>query len=225
MTELIGHRGYSARYPENTILSFKKAIEIGCSGIELDVRLTKDNKVAVIHDRNLERTTNGKGFVSDFTLKELQKLDAGKGEIIPTLKEVLSEIADVKLLIEIKTDAVKNIDKLCTETVKSAGQRKDTFFISFSFDAIQNIKKIKPGLKTGLIFSKPLVSPEQYVRYLNALCPRIDRLDSAVSAFIKQYELDLYVWTVNTKEELKKVLQYNVTGVVSNDPGEVGGLL
>lgn len=221
MPELIGHRGYPARYPENTILSFKKAIEIGCKGLELDVRLTKDNKVVVIHDKNLERTTNGKGFVSEFTLRELKKIDAGKGEKIPTLEEVLSEIADVRLLIEIKTDAVKNIDKLCSETVKLAGKKGDTFFISFSLDAIQSVKKIKPELKTGLIFSKPLIEPEQYARLLNAVCPRLDRLDAEVSVFAKQHGLNLYVWTVNTVDELKKVLQYDVTGIVSNDPGSL----
>lgn len=221
MVELIGHRGYPAKYPENTILSFKKAIEAGCNGLELDVRLTKDNKAVVIHDKNLERTTNGKGFVSEFTLREIKKLDVGRGERIPALEEVLSEIADVKLLIEIKTDAVKDIDKLCAETVKLAGKRKDTFFTSFNLDAIQSIKKNKSELKTGLIFSKPLTEPEQYARFLNALCPRLDRIDSGIAVFAKQYNLDLYVWTVNTEDELKKVLQYSVTGIVSNDPGEI----
>lgn len=225
MTELIGHRGYPAKYPENTILSFKKAIEAGCSGLELDVRLTKDNKVIVIHDKNLEHTTNGKGFVSEYTLRELKRLDAGKGERIPTLEEVVSEIADVKLLVEIKTDAVKNIDRLCAETVKLAGKRKDTFFTSFNLDAIQSVKKINPVLKTGLIFSKPLIEPEQYARFLNAVCPRLDRIDSKVSQFAEQYGFDLYVWTVNTEDELRKALRYNVTGVVSNDPGGIGKLL
>lgn len=219
MTELIGHRGYSARYPENTLLSFKKAIEVGCAGIELDVRLTKDNKVVVIHDKNLERTTNGKGLVNDYTLKELKKIDAGRGERIPTLKEVLEEIKGVKLLIELKEYS----EKICSETVKLAGKRRNTFFISFSIEAIQNIKKINPRLKTGLIFSKPLVGPEQYLRFINALCPRVDRLDSKVKAFARQYGLDIYVWTVDTISELKEVLQYGVTGVVSNDPGGMKG--
>lgn len=221
MTELIGHRGYSARYPENTLLSFKKAIEVGCTGIELDVRLTKDNKVVVIHDKNLERTTNGKGLVNDYTLKELKKLDAGKGERIPALEEVLAEIEGIKLLIELKEYS----EKICSETVKLAGKRRNTFFISFSIEAVQNVKRINPRLKTGLIFSKPLIEPERYIKLLNALCPRLDRLDSKIEAFAKQYGFDVYVWTVDTASELKRVLQYGVTGVVSNDPGEIGEFL
>lgn len=221
MTELIGHRGYSARYPENTLLSFKKAIEAGCTGIELDVRLTKDNKVVVIHDKNLERTTNGKGLVNDYTLKELKKLDAGKGERIPALEEVLAEIEGIKLLIELKEYS----EKICSETVKLAGKRRNTFFISFSIEAVQNVKRINPRLKTGLIFSKPLIEPERYIKLLNALCPRLDRLDAKIEAFAKQYGFDVYVWTVDTASELKRVLQYGVTGIVSNDPGEIGEFL
>lgn len=221
MTELIGHRGYSARYPENTILSFKKAVEIGCDGTELDVRLTKDNKVVVIHDKDLERTTNGKGPVAQHTLKELKRLDAGRGEKIPTLEEVLAEIGDIKLLIELK----EYTERICTETVKVAGRRKNTFFISFSTGAIQNIKNINQKLKTGLIFSKPLIEPERYVKLIDAVCPRVDRLDSRIATFAKQYKFDLYVWTVDTAGELTKVLEYGVTGVVTNDPGEIGECL
>lgn len=225
MIELIGHRGYPAKYPENTLLSFRKAIETGCSGVELDVRLSKDNKVVVIHDKSLERTTNGKGFVSDYTLEELKELDAGKGEKISSLKEVLPEIKDIKLLVEIKTDAVSDIEKLCNETVKIAGKRENTFFTSFSMDAVTNVKKLNPELKTGLIFSRPLVEPERYAKFLNALCPRLDMLDSKVTAFAKEYKIDLYVWTVNTEDDLKKTKIYDITGIVTNDPGTIGQLL
>lgn len=218
---LIGHRGYSALYPENTMLSFKKAIEVGCTGIELDVRLSKDNRVVVIHDKNLERTTNGEGLVSEYTLKELKKLDAGRGEKIPTLEEVLDKIKDIKLLIELKEDS----EKICTEVIRLAGRRENTFFISFSLDAIRNVKNINSQFKTGLIFSKPIIEPERYAKFLNALCPRLDRLDSKVAAFAKQYKLETYVWTVNTPEDLKSVKQYNVTGIVTNDPERIGKLL
>lgn len=220
-TELIGHRGYPAKYPENTMLGFRKAIEVGCHGIELDVRLTKDREVVVIHDKTLERTTNGEGLVNEYTLKELKNLDAGRGEKIPTLQEVLSEITGIKLLIELKEDS----EKICEETVKLAGERENTIFTSFSIIAIENIKKINPKLKTGIIFSKPLIEPERYAGFINALCPRVDMLNPKISAFAKQYKLDTYVWTVNTSDELKKVLQYNIKGVVTNDPGGIGRLL
>lgn len=225
MTELIGHRGYPAKYPENTILSFKKAVEFGCDGIELDVRLTRDNKVVVIHDKNLERTTDGKGIVSEYTLKELKKLDAGRGEKIPMLEEVLAEFNAIKFLIEIKVSEDTNTERLCAETIYLAGKRENTFFISFSLDAIKYIKKINPRLNTGLIFSKPIFEIERYIKFINALNPRRDRLNSNIIAVANQFKLKTYVWTIDTQDELKDVIKYGVTGIVTNDPGRIEKLL
>ena len=89
---LIGHRGACYYKPENTISSFRKALQLKCKFIECDVRLSKDKKVVIIHDKNLERTTNGDGLVSKHTLKELKKLDAGNREKIPTLQEYINLI-------------------------------------------------------------------------------------------------------------------------------------
>src|ERR1700691_2371330 len=97
---VIAHRGASGYEPENTLASFKKALEIGVDGIELDVHLSKDGNVMVIHDSWVNRTTNGIGRVENKTLKELQKLDAGNGEKIPTLQEVL-DVINRKVLINI----------------------------------------------------------------------------------------------------------------------------
>lgn len=225
MAELIGHRGYPAIYPENTMLSFKKAIEAGCNGIELDVRLTRDNIVVVIHDKTLERTTNGKGLVNELTLKRLKELDAGKGEKIPTLKDVLEEILKVKFLIELKIDSEKNIERLCAETIKVAGKIEDIIFTSFSLDAIKIIKRINPRLQTGLIFSRPLPESESYVKFINALCPRRDVINSDIASFAKQFGIKTYVWTIDTKKELKEVERYGATGIVTNDPGTIKKLI
>ena len=88
------HRGFCAKYPENTMLAFKKAIELGVDQIETDVRITKDNELVLIHDATLDRTTNGTGKVCDYTLDELKKLDAGRGEQIPTLRELFELVKD-----------------------------------------------------------------------------------------------------------------------------------
>lgn len=228
MYELIGHRGYPAFYPENTILSFRKAVETGCDGIELDVRLTKDNKVVVFHDERLERTTDGKGFVRDFRFKELQKLDAGRGEKIPLLDEVLAVIKDVKFLIEIKVsrkDTRKEIDDLCKKTLWSVRNKKNVFLISFNLFALTTAKQIEPKIKTGLIFSKHLEEPERFARFLDILCPRLDMLNSGVAAFAKQHNLDIYIWTVNTIDDFRKAARYDIKGIVSNDPGKMRGIL
>ena len=107
-TKIFAHRGSKGKYPENTLLSFEKALEEKADGIEIDVHLTKDGEVAVIHDEKLERTTNGKGYVKDFTLAELKKLDAGQGQQIPSLKEVfmLLKNTGTELNIELKTGSV-----------------------------------------------------------------------------------------------------------------------
>ena len=89
MVKIIGHRGAPREEPENTWRSFGRALELGVAGVELDVQLTQDGRLAVIHDETLDRTTNGHGPVKDFTLAELQRLDAGQGEPIPALEEVL----------------------------------------------------------------------------------------------------------------------------------------
>src|SRR6188508_2922898 len=97
----VGHRGAAALEPENTLRSFRCAIDLGCDMAECDVHLTRDNQLAVIHDETVDRTTNGTGPVSSFTMADLQQLDAGKGERIPTLDEVLETVkGHLKLLVE-----------------------------------------------------------------------------------------------------------------------------
>jgi glycerophosphoryl diester phosphodiesterase len=222
--ELIGHRGYSTLYPENTLLSFQKAVEAGCSGIELDVRLTKDNKAVVIHDNTLNRTTNSKGFVSEFTVAELKKIDVGLKQKVPLLCEVLSTFQGIKFLIEVKVsshDSEKRIKKLCEETVFAIKGIKDAFIISFDENVLQIVKDISSKIKTGLIFSKPLSDPKKIVSFVNILCPRLDRVDSRIMAFTKLYKLDTYVWTVDDECEFKTVTRYDVKGIVSNDPGRI----
>ena len=88
------HRGFCSKYPENTMLAFKKAIEIGVDQIETDIRITKDNQLVLIHDATLDRTTNGSGKVCDYTLEELKQLDAGNGQQIPTLRELFELVKD-----------------------------------------------------------------------------------------------------------------------------------
>ena len=100
---IMGHRGAAAYEPENTLLGIRTALAIGVTAVEVDVQLTKDNELAVIHDHTVDRTTNGKGAVRDFTLAELQRLDAGKGEPVPSLAAVAEAVAGrAHLIIEVK---------------------------------------------------------------------------------------------------------------------------
>lgn len=230
MIDLIGHRGFPSMYPENTILSFKKAIENGCIGLEMDLRLSKDNEAVIIHDDTLDRTTNGKGRVKDYTLKELQKLDAGMGERIPSLFEILKILGNTRLFLELKA-LEEDMYRLCEISVQLVAKEKAlerTVFVSFSLDALQKIKNMDPDTKTGLIFSKPwppINNLEPLLKYIDLICPRKDRLDKDVSNFTKQNKLDLYVWTIDTEEDLEKTRRFCVKGVVSNNPGRLKSLI
>jgi len=138
------HRGASYYEPENTLRAFKRALEMGAYRLELDVRSTKDGIIVVIHDDTVDRTTNGSGFVREMTLKEIKRLDAGKGEKIPTLEEVL-EFAknNAKLLVDVKE---KGLEEKLAELVRAKGMVNDVVFIS-SIHIIRCLKNITQELQ------------------------------------------------------------------------------
>lgn len=138
------HRGASYYEPENTLRAFKRALEMGAYRLELDVRSIKDGIIVVIHDDTVDRTTNGSGFVREMTLKEIKRLDAGKGEKIPTLEEVL-EFAknNAKLLVDVKE---KGLEEKLAELVRAKGMVNDVVFI-LSTHVIRGLKKINQELQ------------------------------------------------------------------------------
>jgi glycerophosphoryl diester phosphodiesterase len=129
----IGHRGAKAYAPENTLASFRKALEIGVDAVELDVRKTKDNELVVIHDADVKRTTDGEGLVSDLTLKEIKGFSSGDGEKIPTLQEALNFLdKKVKVLIELKE---VGIEEPVLSLVQKLGLEKNVVIVSFLEEA------------------------------------------------------------------------------------------
>jgi glycerophosphoryl diester phosphodiesterase len=148
----IGHRGAKADAPENTLTSFKKAIEIGVDAIELDVRKTKDNKLVVIHDADIKRTTNGKGLVAKLTLKEIKGFSTEGGETIPTLEEVLDFLDKrVKVIIELKEPGV---EEQVLSAVHERRLQKNVIITSFLEDALRKVRELDKEIETGLIYAK-----------------------------------------------------------------------
>ena len=140
----IGHRGARAYEPENTLRSFKKALEIGVDAVELDVRKTKDNQLVVIHDADVKRTTDGKGLVSELTLTEIKTFSTEKGEKIPTLKEALDFLdRKVKILIELKE---ADVEKKVLTAVSERGLQKNVIIVSFIEEALQKVKDLDKEL-------------------------------------------------------------------------------
>jgi glycerophosphoryl diester phosphodiesterase len=213
----IGHRGARAYEPENTLRSFKKAIEIGVDAVELDVRGTKDGQLVVIHDADVKKTTDGKGLVSELTLKEIKGFSAEKGEKIPTLKEALDFIdKKVKVIIELKE---LGFEEEVLALVHKSDLQKNVIIVSFSEEALRKVKALDGEVETGLI----------YVRHKNPLKAALDLKASYLLPLYrfthtanveKAHEngLKVIVWTINTPEEVAAYAQKGVDGIASDKP-------
>jgi len=216
--ELIGHRGAAGYEPENTIRAVLKGIECGATGIEVDVRRSKDGVLVLMHDETVDRTTNGSGRVGDLTFEELRKLDAGKGEKIPTLREFLEVIKGrVKGFIELKEVGYED---QVLEEVKKYGLLEEVYIISFHVDAVKRVKQLNPSVKTGLIFSR---KPWEYLRM--ALEIKADlvvpyyglvKMDYLKEAHTKG--LKVSVWTVNKERDMAKLINMGVDAITSDYP-------
>jgi len=157
---IIAHRGASCLAPENTMAAFEEAYRHGAGMVELDVHMSKDGHLVVMHDDTVDRTTNGEGKVQDLTLEELKKLDAGswfgdkyRGEKIPTLKEVLQWAKDkIKVDIDVKVslESPEMAHKLAS-LIKEEGAQKNVFITSFGKDFLKEIQTLEPAVETGLL--------------------------------------------------------------------------
>jgi len=150
---LVGaHRGAMVYEPENTLRAFQRAVDDGAYRIELDVRLSRDGEVVVIHDETLDRTTNGTGYVRDMTLEHLKRLDAGKGEKIPTLAEALRFAKGrTRLIVEVKEEnmAGKVVKAIEDAGMEDAGMEDAVVVSSFIEDAIEQVKQLNPRIATA----------------------------------------------------------------------------
>jgi glycerophosphoryl diester phosphodiesterase len=156
---LVGHRGAAGLAPENTIKSFKKALEVGADVVECDIQLSKDEELVVMHDNTLDRTTNKKGRVKDYTLEELKQLDAGEGEKIPTLSEVVDTVLQHhrKLTVEIKGEDYTTARKIMEQFIGFIKQRNvetNLSAISFWFECLRLLKTNYPHIQTGILIAQ-----------------------------------------------------------------------
>jgi glycerophosphoryl diester phosphodiesterase len=232
MIKVYAHRGYSGRYPENTMLAFRKAVEVGADGIELDVQLTKDGQLVVIHDEAIDRTTDGTGFVRDYTLEELRKFNAaatweGKFgfEPIPTFEEYCAWAAGEKIItnIELKTGVwyYENIEEKTLEMVRAHGLTDRVLFSSFNHSSIAALRQLAPEIKCGALVEKDgLGNPGFYCTKHDFQCfhpgwmclPKED-MDSC-----KANGIEVNVWTVNDMDVLLRLVEWGVDGLITNYP-------
>ena len=158
MLEITGHRGARDLYPENTLGGFRLAGEIGCNRVELDVRLTADNRLAVIHDATIDRTTNGTGSVSDFTVAELKDFDAGNGEPVPLLDEVFDLLEDLDMTIQVELKGA-GTEELAPLLAGHRGVVDRVVFTSSHHRRVLRAKQLLPEVRTGVLIACNPVDP------------------------------------------------------------------
>ncbi|MPW26630.1 glycerophosphodiester phosphodiesterase [Alkalibaculum sp. M08DMB] len=235
-TIIYAHRGASGYSPENTISSFHKGIELGANGIELDVHLSKDGEIIVCHDGKVNRTTNGRGYIRELNLKQLKKLDAGswfskkyKGEKLPTLKEVFEVFNKEKMLINIEIKNIPfiypDIEKKVIELVESFNAVNRVTISSFNHYSLLEIKKINPKIKTGALYMAGLIRPWKYaqdigVDAINTYMYNIIAMPSLVKQSIDN-GIEVNAFTVNELIHIKKILETNLTGIITDFPDRV----
>ncbi|WP_426369823.1 glycerophosphodiester phosphodiesterase [Pseudocolwellia sp. HL-MZ7] len=219
----IGHRGAMGHEPENTILSFRKALALNVDAVELDVYVCKTGELVVIHDDKVDRTTNGKGYTEDKTFAELRALDAGKGELVPTLEEVL-DVIDKKAIINVELkgkDTAIATSQVIKDYIKTKGWAESDFMVS-SFDhrELNKFKQYYPEISIGaLIEGVPLTYCECAIQ-LQADSVNLS-LDFINQDFVNDAHdkgLKVYVWTVNEYDDIVKVKALGVDGIFSNFP-------
>ena len=232
---VVGHRGYRARYPENTLVSFQAAVDAGVQMVELDIHLTSDDALIVIHDDRLDRTTTGTGPVCRHSLAELKKLDAGSwfdarftGEPIPTLAEVLRVLnGRVLVNIEIKSTAGKSpckpgqIEKVLLDLLKRENAFSTVLVSSFDPEIIKTIHRLNAALPIALI--SKTAHGEKTVRFCQELDvfsfhPNFRCLTPGLITGLHDAGIHVFPYTVNTESDFEHMIQLNVDGVITDDP-------
>jgi len=231
--KVIAHRGASGEYPENTLLAFKEAIKQQSDGIELDIQYHHSNNFVLLHDYYLEKTTNGKGSIKDYSLIDLQKLNAGQHEFIPTLNQALKLIGGSCLVnIEIKSNvtdnsSLKKIYQLLTELLEHAVDNynfKWTQFIisSFNHPLLANIKVSLPKISTAALIASCPVNYALCAVQLGSISinPSIEIVNQQLVDDAHQRGLQVWVYTVDREEDILKCYFYGVDAVFTNYPAQ-----
>lgn len=223
--KIVGHRGVKALYPENTMLSFEKAIAMGVDGLEMDLNLTRDGRLAVIHDETVDRTTDGKGLVSDFTMAELKTLDAGKAleghgvHRIPEFDEFLDLVERTGLLlnVEVKQNSPETADKAIA-ALDRRGLLDRTVMTCFHGDVTTYMHK-RYGVKCqGFPKHRVIGYKDDCYDHYYAIGIGMKDLTSELVNELTQKGIDPWCWCPDTAEPVEYAISCGVTLMTCNDP-------
>lgn len=244
--KIIAHRGGSNLAPENTMAAFQNALNLGVDMIEIDIEQTIDSVVVVIHDTKVDRTTNGKGKVDSLTYSYIKTLDAGswydsrfKGEKISTLEEVLQSVnGKATVLIEIKSgdERYQGIEKRTVEAIQHFNAHSWTIVQSFNKKTVERVKILDNKIVTYYLLGRNFMS---YYHSLQAkikknkiqeflydgIAVHYSMLNAASVDSVKQMGLGVFTWTVDEEDDMTKMIEFGVDGIITDSPDKLIGLI
>lgn len=245
MTQVFAHRGYSGYYPENTMIAFQKAVEAGVQGIELDVQCSKDFELMIIHDEELKRTTNGSGYVKDFTKDELKQLDASakmykkirketcskgspmdelKVQKIPTLREYFEFVKDKNIItnIELKTSIFEyeGIEEKVIQLVDEFNLQDNVWYSSFNHYTLLRCQAIRPNASYGFLIDSWNIDMGSYTKKYHGATvnARYPYFKKEIVDDLHQHGIGTQAWTSNTNEALQWLIKNGVDVLITNYP-------
>lgn len=232
----IGHRGAKGYEPENTLVAFQKAMDMHVDGIELDVHLSADGEIVVIHDETINRTTNGQGLVNKLSLRELKafriegkhnsRLPAELAQQIPTLTEVL-DLVNRKCFVNIELKSYETAEKvveLIERYVEEKGWSYHDFLVSsFDWNALQQLTFLNSEIPIGVLTETDLELALAFAKFIQArsIHPYFHLLTKENTLRMQEKGLQVFAWTVNEPEDIQKIKTYNVDGIISDYPDRI----
>ena len=227
--KVFAHRGASGDFPENTESAILEALKVGVDGIEVDIQSSLDDYM-VIHDSWLDRTTSGKGRVSNFTAHELSKLDAGNGEKIPTLQQ-LFDWNNNKSLLNIELKHTFELERFVAQLERNIEANKiskaNILVSSFDHHQLQWLKNRLPWLKIGALTSSIPINYAKFASDLNAYSVHADKtfINKAFADDAKKRGLKIYAYTVDREQDIALMIEYGIDGIFTNYPARTKAYL
>lgn len=216
----IGHRGAKGYEPENTLISFQKAVDLKVDGIELDVHLSSDGEIMVIHDKTIDRTSNGKGFVKNSTSSDLKELG------IPTLISVL-DLVNQRCFVNIELKGIgtsKPVVDLIEHYILNKNRKYNDFLVSsFDWNMLEEVKLLNPKIQIGVLTEESVEGALVFAKKVKAysIHPDYRLLTKENVALMQENGFEVYPWTVNSKEDIQKIKSFQVNGIISDFPDRI----
>ncbi|KFF07079.1 glycerophosphodiester phosphodiesterase [Flavobacterium reichenbachii] len=222
----IAHRGAKAYEPENTLIAFQKALDLNADGIELDVHLSADGHIIVIHDETIDRTTDGNGLVNSFSLSELKSFLIDGKYKIPTLNEVF-DLVDKKCLINIELKGLgtaRKVVKIIEEYISEKNWNYEDFIVSgFDWNMLEETSNLNSKIPIGVLTEENIAAALAFAENIKAkaIHPDFHLLNNENVLQIQEKGFMVLPWTINSEEDIQKVKSYKVDGIISDNPDKI----